>query len=354
MKQPYFVRSLEHRNDIAPRQPLSRRQFLRHATGLAAGAMMLAACGAPAASTPARGTTAGPFHAEVAVSHIKSLMSLMAWTVGQEKGFFREAGVEQSFTEYEGGGDTIRGLLTAGSHYAMAAPSAAIAAFVQGEPVRIIGGGFASSTVVFVAKRDGPIQRIEDLKGKKIGYSKPASNSHVLATILDKQHNLGAELVSTGGVGESLIALRNNLVDCVWTAEPQPSRYTSEFRRLVSGEAILPHFVELVLLTTERFIQDQPDVLRAVARSYNQSMQAVRAQPAAAAASWAKVAELDPEIVAEAMDHVPPEAWTANLLPEGLRTTERVMLEFGLIKQSVDWNQLVVQDFLPAENRAQF
>ena len=354
MKQPYFVRSAEHANDTAPGRPLARRQFLRHATGLAAGTLMLAACGTPALSTTTRGSAAAPFRAEVAVSHIKSVMSLMAWTVGQEKGFFREAGLEQSFTEYEGGGDTIRGLLTAGGHYAMAAPSAAIAAFVQGEPVRIIGGGFGASTVVFVVKHDGPIQEIGDLKGKKIGYSKPASNSHVLATILDKQHDLGAELVSTGGVGESLIALRNNLVDCVWTAEPQPSRYASEFRRLVSGEAILPHFVELVLLTHERFIQEQPDVLRAVARSYNQSMHAVREQPAAAAASWAKVAELDPGIVADAMDHVPPEAWTANLLPDGLRTTERIMLEFGLIKQAVDWNRLVVQDYLPAENRAQF
>jgi NitT/TauT family transport system substrate-binding protein len=342
MKQPYFVRSL------------SRRQFLRHVTGLAVGTTMLAACGTPAPSTITRGSASALFHAEVAVSHIKSLMSLMAWTVGQEKGFFQAAGLEQSFTEYEGGGDTIRGLLTAGNHYAMAAPSAAISAFIQGEPVRIIGGGFGASTVVFVIKRDSPIQQIEDLKGKKIGYSKPASNSHVLATILDQQHDLGAELVSTGGVGESLIALRNNLVDCVWTLEPQPSRYATEFRRLVSGEAILPRFVELVLVSHERFIQEQPDVLRAVARSYNQSMQAVREQPAAAAASWAKVAELDPEIVADAMDHVPTDAWTAKLLPDGLRTIERTMLEFGLIKQAVDWNQLVVQDFLPAENRAQF
>src|SRR6476660_6330142 len=102
MKQPYFVRSAEHQNDIAPGRPLSRRQFLRHATGLAAGTLMLAACGPPAPSTTTRGAAAAPFRAEVAVSHIKSVMSLMAWTVGQEKGFFREAGLEQSFTEYEG------------------------------------------------------------------------------------------------------------------------------------------------------------------------------------------------------------------------------------------------------------
>jgi NitT/TauT family transport system substrate-binding protein len=353
MTQHNLIHFSEHSNHNVHGQTLSRRQFLRGAFGLAAGAMLTAACGTTAPSAANRQPASATFKAEVAVSHFKSLMSLMAWTVGQEKGFFQDAGLEQNFTEYQGGGDTIRGLLTAGSHYAMAAPSAAIAAFLQGEPVRIIGGGFGASTVVFVVNRDGPIQHIEDLKGKKIGYSKPGSNTHVLATTLDKQHGLGAELVSTGGVGESLIALRNGLVDCVWTAEPQPSRY-AEFRRLVGGEAIIPHFVELVLISHERFIQEQPDVLRAVAQAYNQSMHAVREQPAAAASSWAKVAELDSAVVADAMQHVPSDAWTANLLPEGLRTIEQTMLEFDLIKQAVDWNRLVVQDFLPAENRAQF
>lgn len=353
MTQRNLIHSSEHINHNVHGRGLSRRQFLLGAAGFAAGAMLTAACGTTAPSAANRAPVPATFKAEVAVSHFKSIMSLMAWTVGLEKGFFQEAGVEQNFTEYEGGGDTIRGLLTAGSHYAMAAPSAAIAAFLQGEPVRIIGGGFGASTVVFVVKRDGPIQRIEDLKGRKIGYSKPGSNTHVLATTLNQQHGLGAELVSTGGVGESLIALRNGLVDCVWTAEPQPSRY-AEFRRLVSGEAIIPHFVELVLLSHERFIQERPEVLRAVAQAYNQSMHAVRDQPAAAASSWAKVAELDAAVVADAMQHVPSNAWTANLLPDGLRTIERTMLEFGLIKQAVDWNRLVVQDFLPAENRAQF
>jgi NitT/TauT family transport system substrate-binding protein len=354
MTQRNLIHRSEYMNQNVQGRSLSRRQFLRGAFGLAAGAMLTAACGTTAPSAARRAPAPAVFKAEVAVSHFNSIMSLMAWTVGLEKGFFRDAGLEQNFTEYQGGGDTIRGLLTAGSHYAMAAPSAAIAAFVQGEPVRIIGGGFGASTVVFVVKRDGPIRQIEDLKGKKIGYSKPGSNTHVLATTLNQQHGLGAELVSTGGVGESLIALRNGLVDCVWTAEPQPSRYTAEFRRLVSGEAIIPHFVELVLLSHERFIQERPDVLRAVAQAYNKSMHTVREQPAAAASSWAKVAELDSAVVADAMQHVPPDAWTANLLPDGLRTIEHTMLEFGLIKQAVDWKALVVQDFLPAENRAQF
>src|SRR4051794_19814054 len=105
MKQTYFIRSAEHVDHTAPGRLLSHRQFLRHATGLAAGTLMLAACGTPTASTPTPGLTAAPFRAEVAVSHIKSLMSLMAWTVGQEKGFFQAAGLEQSFAEYEGGGD---------------------------------------------------------------------------------------------------------------------------------------------------------------------------------------------------------------------------------------------------------
>jgi NitT/TauT family transport system substrate-binding protein len=356
MKNRTFAHPVDHIHDTMDGKAFSRRLFLRSALGVTAGAMLTAACGTATPSTTNRtpAGTSAPFKAEVAVSHFNSIMSMMAWTFGMDKGLFQAAGLEQNFTEYAGGGDTVRGLLTAGSHYAMASPSAAIAAFVQGEPVRIIGGGFGASTTVFVVKQDGPIQHIEDLKGKKIGYSKPGSNSHVLATTLNKRHSLGAELVSAGGVSESLIALRNDLVDCVWTAEPHPSRYPNEFRRLVGGEAIIPQYAELVLLSHEQFIQERPDVLRAVAQAYNQSMQAVREQPAAAASSWANVAELETAIVVDAMRHVPSEAWTAKLLPDGLRTIERTMLDFGLIAQAVDWKRLVIQDFLPAENRALF
>jgi NitT/TauT family transport system substrate-binding protein len=341
-----------------PGKSLSRRHFLRGA-GVAAFAVLAAGCGAASQSpTGGSGTAQGQnpttFKAEVAVSHFKSVISMMAWTFGQEKGFFQEAGLVQSFTEYEGGGDTVRGLLTTGSHYAMATPSAVMAAFVQGAPVRIIGGGFGASSSVFLVKQDSPIRQIADLKGKKIGYSKPGSATHVLATTLNNRHGLGAELVSVGGVGESLTALRNGLVDCVWSVEPQPSRFAAEFRRLVSGEEIIPQYTETVMLSHEQFIQERPEVLQAVAQAYNKSMHAVREQPAAASASWAKVADLPVDIVVDGMQHVPPAAWTASLLPDGLRTIERTMLDFGLIKQAVDWNRLVVQDFLPAENRAQF
>ena len=43
-------------------------------------------------------------------------------------------------------------------------------AFEKGQPIRIIGAAYGSSTIVFVVKTDSPIRVLADLNEKKIGH----------------------------------------------------------------------------------------------------------------------------------------------------------------------------------------
>lgn len=345
---------------------MDRRDFLR--LSLIGG--IAAACGgatqpsptAPATAAATVAATVAPtpqptplsFTAKVAVSHLKSLLSASQWGIGEEKGFFKEVGITHELTEFRGGGDTVRGLLEAGNHYGSISPSATMAAFEKGQPVRIIGGAYGSSTVVFIVRKDSPIASVDDLKGKKIGFSSPGSATHVLATRLDADKALGAQLIPVGGIGESFTALRGNVVDASWSAEPQPSRFPEEFRRLVKAEDIIPGFLEFVLGATESFVKERPDVLTAFLGAWAKTVTFIGEDPKAAAAIWAKTVNLDPAVVEDGLNNLPPGGWTAKLVPSGLKAVAQSMIDAGDLKAMPDWSKLVVQDYLPADLRVTF
>lgn len=350
------------------RMLISRRRFLQSAA-LTSGALIGFACAPPAATPRAQrpaeaasrvgGESATSeervrrvdFAGKAAISHVKSLLSAAPWTVGAAKGFFQEVGLTHEVTEFAGGGDTVRGLLLGGNHYALTAPAPSITAFVAGEPIRIIGSAFASTTISFLVKRDSPYLTIKDLQGRKIGYSTPASNTHFLATRANRDHQLRAELISVGGIPDSLTALRTGIVDCSWTAEPQPSRFEDELRVLFTAAEVVPNFAEFIITTTEQFARERPDVLRAFLSAYARTQTFIAENPEEAARIWAENAGIPPEIVVRAMARVPKEGWTLKLLPDMLKTVEASMFDFNQIEKGVDWRTLVIQDFLPADAR---
>jgi len=334
---------------------LDRREFLWLLAG-ASGAAALAGCGGtspgPAASGPA---ASGPpkvsASTKAAVSHLKSLISTMPWAVARDKDLFKDVGISQEVTEFNGGGDTVRGLLQGGNDYGLTTPSATATAFVSGQPVRIIGGGFGATSIVVVAKQDSPIRTVKDLAGKKVGYSEPGSASQFVILRTLRDNNVQANPVSTGGVPESLTALRNGVVDAVWTPYPQPQRFSREFQIVFSAAKTVPNFVEFVLTTTADYARQHADVLRAFLYAYDRALEFIQKNPDESATIWAKFASIDPQPVIAAMKEIPGEAWSIRIKLEALKLVEESMLEFKQVDRPIDWKKFVIQDFLPADKR---
>ncbi len=333
---------------------LDRREFLWLLAG-ASGAAALAGCGGtgPAASPPpaASGPPRVSAATKAAVSHLKFLISNTPWSVAREKGFFAEVGITQEATSFSGGGDTVRGLLQGGNDYAYATPDATVAAFSKGQPIRIIGGGFATNSVVIIAKKDSPIRTIKDLAGKKVGYSNPGSASQFVILKTLKDNNVQANLVSTGGASESLTALRNGVVDATWTVYPQPQRYASEFQVVFSANKTVPDYPEVMFATTEDYAQKHSDVLQAFLYAYDRALEYIRKQPEESARLWANFAGIPPEPTVTAIKEIPATAWTLRINSQSLKLIEDSMLDFKQLDKPVDWKKLIVQDYLPKDKR---
>lgn len=344
------------------RSTLTRRRLLAGAIGATAGGLLVSCGGgavapsAPATTTAAAAAkTSGPpkvsAQTKAAVSHLKALISTTPWAVGNEKGYFKDVGLTQELTEFTGGGDTVRGLLQAGNNYALTTPSATALAFNQGQPIRIIGGGFGSTSIVVVSKKAGGAKDVKELAGKKIGFSAAGSASEFVIKKTLKDAGVAASLVATGGVGESLTALRNNVVDAAWTPYPQPQRFPDEFQIVFSAAKTVPNFAEFIISTTVEYADKNGEVLRAFLYAFGQCMDFIRKSPDEAAAIWAKVVNYKPEQVAAAMKEIPADAWSIKVAPAMLKVVEDSMIEFKQVSAPIDWKKLVVQDFLPADQR---
>jgi ABC-type nitrate/sulfonate/bicarbonate transport system substrate-binding protein len=86
-----------------------------------------------------------------------------------------------------------------------------------------------------------------------------------------------------------------------------------------------------------------------------EALELIRRDPDGVARAWAKEAEIEPEHARKALATVDPaEHWVVGLdSPQALETVAEEMRLIDLLPrgQEIDWKRLVVQDFVPPDQR---
>ncbi len=144
---------------------------------------------------------------ELVVSNYGVTTNGMPFAVAMEKGFFKQQGADVSgILTSDGGGTTVRTMLSGNLAYGEINPTATVIAIQQGADLKIVSDNVQTvAEFVWAVKPDSPIKTAADLKGKKIGYTNPRSTSQALAILVLEKAGLkptDAELVKTGGFGE--------------------------------------------------------------------------------------------------------------------------------------------------------
>jgi NitT/TauT family transport system substrate-binding protein len=195
-----------------------------------------------------------------------------AYAVALAKGYFKEEGADVSgIISSQGGGTSIRNMLSADVPYGEVNPGAAMAAIQQGVELKIIADTMPSvGDLNWVVKKDSKIQSMADLKGKKIGYTQPKSTTYALDLMFVEAAKLkpeDVELVRTGGFGEGLAALDSGLIDVAPIGEPLSTKNQDKFRSIAVAGNVLPLLDNVVAVTTPQAAQSKADFIRAVLRA---------------------------------------------------------------------------------------
>lgn len=330
---------------------LDRRTFLK--VSVAVGGAVIV--GLPLSSClPAAGPKA-LFEGQSGGVGTTSTVNHATFHIGEAKGFFAEEGIKNVLTEFQGGSDVVRGLTDGGMQWPIPAVSPSVSAFMQGAPIRIIAGQWAAaSTIAYAVKPDSPYKSIQDLKGKKIGYSRPASLSQFFALKAIRAAGLSENdfnLVAVGGAPESRTALMTGVVDCSWQVDSTAVIGTLDksLRVLFWAHELVKDWQETVVASSPDFIKGNPDVLKRFLRAYQKTMDWELNNLDEAAKIWSEAIKIDLNVATQLMKSAPKNAFTTKLSVGGLQVAEESMREFKLIDKPVPWKDLVDQSLLPKE-----
>jgi len=296
---------------------------------------------------------------EIVVSNYGVAANGMPYAIAMEKDFFKAEGADVTgILSSSGGGTTVRNLLTGNLAYGEIDLAGTVAAIQQGADLKIISDNVLTvAEFVWATKPDSAIHTIQDLKGKKIGYTNPRSTSQALDILLLEAAGLkpdDAELVKTGGFGESVVALNLGSIDAAAIADPVWSKNQSQFRVVVKATDVLPPLCNVIGVSTGTAVASRGDFLRAVLRGRRKAVEFMYSNPDEAAVIVAKVYNLDRSVAQSAIHNLVssktaglPYWGPGNFDFDGMDRMIRAQKLVGALTGDVDWSKLIDASFLP-------
>jgi NitT/TauT family transport system substrate-binding protein len=295
----------------------------------------------------------------VTVSQWGALYYGAPYAVALAKGYFKEGKVD--VTEVvggDGGGTTVRNTLAAKLPFGEVSLAAAIEAIRAGLPIRIVNTGVDSlGDFVLITRPENPLSSVKDLKGKKIGFTRPGSVSQMVVLLMLQQVGLTAkevEMVSVGGVGAALTTIKNGTIDAAFTGEPLWTQEKNNLKKIVWLHEIMDtRFTQIVGIVETSYAAKNPDAVRNILAARRKAVAFIYQNPDEAA-----------DIVAAAYNQSAPmvrsvfttlvglKYWSEGKLDlksmdkmvEGLRLIEA-------IKGDIDLKGMLDTSYLPADLR---
>jgi len=327
------------------------RRWLAPLASLGLLSALVAACGGEEIEK----SDGGVFEMSITVSHHPTLLYSVPYVVAEEQGFFADENIK--ITEIigsEGGGTTVRNVVTGDIPLGEVATPAAAQALTQGSEVTAVGGGAQSvAEINYVAPKGSGPASIEDLAGQRVAYTSPGSVTQgVLALSLEDAGVQPAKVQAKalGGISEGLTALDSGAVDVAANLEPVYSSDPAPYDVVFWANEHVPAFQQTVIIAGSDIVESQPKVVEGFLAARARAVEWTKQHPEEAAAMWAKEADLDPEVAIAALKTVLEDDWYGvGFDAEGLQAVDEQMKLIDLVPpgQDIPWEDLIDTSLLP-------
>jgi NitT/TauT family transport system substrate-binding protein len=301
---------------------------------------------------------------ELAITHFGVGMYAVPYAIAKNKGWFKEAGIDVTgFLTSAGGGTTVRNVLASELPYGEVALPAAIAAIQQGLDIKIVHAGVVSfaDQVWITRKDDTSIKTVQDLKGKKIGYSSPKSVTDMVSTIMLNDNKLTGQVErkALGGVGPGLTVLREKGVDMFYVTEPAWSAEKNNYRQVFNSADWVPRATQTVGVAKTDWIKSNGDTLKKLIEARRRGIEFIKTNPDEAAQIMAAEYKIPLEQAKSALatvKDVPGGYWSRGDFDKvGMDAMLRgLQLVQAIEPGEFDWRRVVDESALPADLPKQF
>ncbi|HJU64000.1 MAG TPA: ABC transporter substrate-binding protein [Candidatus Binatia bacterium] len=199
----------------------------------------------------------------------------MPFFVAQERGFFREEGLEVELIVMQAI-QTIQATLGNSTQFASATGSA-VSSAVSGADIKVILAVTDQPSFDLIVQPN--ITSVQQLKGKKIGTGGVGSLAEILARRILIAHNVRPEdvaILATGPSHLTYLSLKAKVIDAAPLQMPLTFTAQDEgFRKLVSAADVY-RSVQGGLATSKAILTEQPEMVTKVVRAMLKAMRLIK------------------------------------------------------------------------------
>jgi NitT/TauT family transport system substrate-binding protein len=322
---------------------MGRRDFLVVGSGVALAG--LTGCGGNGS-----GGSGGTYRGDLAVSHLDAVISAAPFHIAADLGYYRQSGLDVRLVSFAGGADTVRAI-AGKSRFGMPATLPALTAYAKGQSgLRIIGGAFNAAEVVFIVPAASPIRTPKDLGGKKVAVSQPGSITNYFANHIARANGVTAKIVNVGGAPEAWTSAKQGVTDAAWSTLPLSTDLVArgEARVVARTRDYVPVWADNTYWSTQRFIDDSPEVLRKWLAAQQKAMNLIHGDLDRAAAIYGKRMKLDTAVARKALEPAVP-ALTLKIDRAGVEENIKAGVELEQFDAGkIDLDKIIVPDLLPS------
>lgn len=257
---------------------------------------------------------------------------------GVEQGIFKRNGVDVEWFPFQSGADMHRAFAASAIKIAASQATGDVLGVARGLPVVMVAELQRHDDFAVWVSAKGKIQKVEDLKGARIGVSRMGGGEHAYGQLVAKRLGIGGDVrfVSTGGIKESLAVLLTGGIDAVVlpAANMVDLMLEGRVKSIAKIKDYLPSsWAAFSILAHKDFVEKDPETAKRVIRSI---VEANRFVMSPAGKPWviAKMRELNgytpeaAEIVYSTLDL----SQTGEISAEAVKNLSSFMVEHELLK----------------------
>lgn len=280
--------------------------------------------------------------------------SLSPLLLAKEKGWFEQSfekeGVKVKWVEFQSGPPQFEGLAANQLDFSQVGNSPVIAGQAAGIDFKEIGlsqDGLKANGIL--VNKNSEIQKVEDLKGKKIAVAKGSSGFDFLYKVLD-QAGLSAKDVQIIQLqpDEAISAFENGSVDAWSIWEPFLSLETIKkgAKLLVNGEATDLYSPGFTLVRTQ-FADQHPELVVKFLKVFDHAVKWQKAHPEEAVTLYARLKNLDKKVVTQVLNNTEPlNKPISKKIINAQQHTADFQYKTKAIQRKIDVNQVVDNSFI--------
>lgn len=190
----------------------------------------------------------------------------------QDKGFFKQEGVEEAFSPFTAAATMDRATAAGQIDMGIAPAGTAIIAAARGIDQIIVADLGGNDRWFFWVRQDSPIKEPKDLKGTRHAVVRFGSAAHAYSLLTIKSLGLEKDIkvVAAGGARENFAALKAGVVDSVIMTfmSTAPLKFRGEVRELVNvGDYLPKERSDATVFARRDYTRKQPEAVKKVIRA---------------------------------------------------------------------------------------